>query len=99
MHYNDACSTLMACHQLAMEQNQKLFDQANALSRSAFELLERPDLDSELFDQYLHLRGKAQALFREAIDHLGLINEEFAQPASVLSTDLSTHANSARELA
>ncbi|EJM00378.1 hypothetical protein PMI18_03106 [Pseudomonas sp. GM102] len=66
-----------ACRRLAMEQNEKLFEEANALNRSAFDLLDRPDLDSEMFLQYLQLRGKADAKFREALDHLSLINEQF----------------------
>lgn len=68
---------LIACRRLAMEQNEKLFEEANALNRSAIELLDRPDLDSELFLQYLQLRDKAEARFREALDHLSLINEQF----------------------
>jgi hypothetical protein len=68
---------LAACHRLAMEQNERLFVEANALNRSAIDLLDRPDLDSELFLQYLQLRGKAEARFREALEHLSLINEQF----------------------
>jgi hypothetical protein len=68
---------LIACRCLAMEQNKKLFEEANALSRAAFDLLDRPDFDSEIFQQYLQLRGKAEALFREALDHLTLLNEQF----------------------
>ena len=68
---------LTACRRLAMEQNEKLFEEANALNRSAIDLLDRPDLDSEMFLQYLQLRGRADAKFREALDHLSLINEQF----------------------
>ncbi|MGF6220148.1 hypothetical protein [Pseudomonas sp. YL-218 TE3947] len=68
---------LTACRRLAMEQNEKLFEEANALHRSAIDLLDRPDLDSEMFLQYLQLRGRADAKFREALDHLSLINEQF----------------------
>lgn len=71
MLHNDIDAKMTACRQLAMEQNQKLFNEANALSRSAFDLLEQPDFDSEMFDEYLRLRGKAEALFQEAPDHLG----------------------------
>ena len=38
MQHNDIDEKTMACRQLAMEQNQKLFNEANALSRSAFDL-------------------------------------------------------------
>ncbi|AZE66565.1 hypothetical protein [Pseudomonas synxantha] len=99
MQYNDTYTQMMACRQLAMEQNQKLFNQANALSRSAYQLLERPDLDSELFDQYLHLRGKAEALFREAIDHLGVLNEHFPAPSSLLENERSRNAQITKEVA
>jgi hypothetical protein len=68
---------LTACRRLAMERNEKLFEEANALNRSAIDLLERPDLDNEMFLQYLQIRGKAETLFREALDHLNLINEQF----------------------
>lgn len=68
---------LTACHRLAMEQNERLFEEANALNQSAIDLLDRPDLDSEMFLRYLQLRGKAEARFREALDHLSLINEQF----------------------
>ncbi|MBS7842899.1 hypothetical protein KFF47_08925 [Pseudomonas fluorescens] len=80
MQHNNSHTKMMACRQLAMEQNQKLFNQANALSNSAFDLLEHPDFDSEMFDEYLRLRGKAEALFREAIDHLGVLNKYFPAP-------------------
>lgn len=73
---------LMACRRLAIEQNEKLFEEANALNRFAINLLERPDLDGEMFHQYLQLRGKADALFREALDHLSLINEQFPIPSA-----------------
>jgi len=68
---------LNACRRFAMEQNKKLFEKANTLNRSAINLLDRPDLDSEMFLQYLQLRRKADAQFREALDHLSLINEQF----------------------
>mgnify|MGYP001084665543 CR=1 FL=1 len=68
---------LTACRRLALERNEKLFEEANALNRSAIDLLERPDLDNEMFLQYLQIRGKAESLFREALDHLCLINEQF----------------------
>ncbi|WP_300628464.1 hypothetical protein [Pseudomonas sp.] len=77
MQYNDTYTQRLACRDLALEQNQKLFNEANALSRSAFDLLERADFDSDMFIEYLRLRGKAQALFCEAIDHLGVLNTHF----------------------
>lgn len=33
MQYNHTHTQMMACRQLAMEQNQKLFNEANALSK------------------------------------------------------------------
>ncbi|KRP65729.1 hypothetical protein [Pseudomonas orientalis] len=87
MHHTDTYAKRMACRQLAMEQNQKLFDEANALSRSAFDLLECADFDSEKFDQYLRLRAKAEALFREAIEHLGVLNTHFPTPASSVANN------------
>lgn len=77
MHSQYTNAQLLACRRLAMEQNKKLFDEANAISRSAFELLEQPDLDSEKFQRYLQLRRKAEILFCEALDHLTLLNENF----------------------
>lgn len=68
---------LTGCRRLAIEQNEKLFEEANALNRSTIDLLDRPDLDSEMFLEYLRLRGKADALFREALDHLSLIDQQF----------------------
>jgi uncharacterized membrane protein len=77
MYSQYTTAQLLACRCLAMEQNKKLFEEANALSRAAFDLLDQPDLDSEKFHRYLQLRGKAEALFREALDHLTLLNEHF----------------------
>ena len=87
MQYNDTYTQRLACRDLALEQNQKLFNEANALSRSAFDLLERADFDSEKFDQYLRLRAKAEALFREAIEHLGVLNTHFPTPASSVANN------------
>ncbi|CRM64242.1 hypothetical protein [Pseudomonas sp. 31 R 17] len=87
MHHTDTYAKRMACRQLAMEQNQKLFDEANALSRSAFDLLECADFDSEKFDHYLRLRARAEALFREAIEHLGVLNKHFPTPASSVANE------------
>ncbi|MNN16395.1 hypothetical protein D3C76_791370 [compost metagenome] len=77
MHSQYTNAQLLACRCLAMEQNKKLFDEANAISRAAFELLEQPDLDSDKFQHYLQLRRKAETLFCEALDHLILLNENF----------------------
>ncbi|WP_431033530.1 hypothetical protein [Pseudomonas yamanorum] len=80
MQHNDTRTEKMSCRQLALEQNQKLFDEANALSFAAADLLEHPDFDSEMFDEYLRMRGNSEALFREAIEHLGVLNEHFPPP-------------------
>lgn len=77
MYSQYSSAQLAACRCLAMEQNKKLFEEANALSRCAFDMLDQPDFDSEKFHQYLQLRGKAEALFREALDHFALLNEHF----------------------
>lgn len=90
MQYNHTHTKMMACRQLAMEQNQKLFNEANALSKSAFDLLEHPGFDSEMFDEYLRLRGKAEALFGEAIEHLGVVNEHFPAPTASVATEGGT---------
>lgn len=95
----DTDAKVMACRQLAMEQNQKLFYEANALNRSSFDLLEQPDLDSEMFDEYLRLRGKAEALFREAIDHLGVLNKHFPAPTVSVAHDGGKVAKSEKEIA
>ncbi|NUU37824.1 hypothetical protein [Pseudomonas sp. C2B4] len=81
MYAQHTTTHLMACRSLAIEQNEKLFEEANALNRFAINLLDRPDLDGEMFLQYLQLRGKADALFREALDHLNLINQQFPIPS------------------
>lgn len=99
MQHNDIDAKMMACRQLAMEQNQKLFNEANALSRSAFDLLEQPDFDSEMFDEYLRLRGKAEALFREAIDHLGVLNKHFPLPTVSVVADGGKVARRDKEIA
>lgn len=99
MQFNTSESKMVACRRLAMEQNQKLFNQANALNRSAFDLLDRPDLDSEKFDDYLLMRRKAETLFREAIEHLCLLNEDFAPSASLAKTNLPSRVKGAREIA
>lgn len=99
MQYNHTHTKMMACRQLATEQNQKLFNEANALSKSAFDLLEHPGFDSEMFDEYLRLRGKAQALFREAIDHLGVLNTHFPVPETSAAADGGKVAKREKEVA
>ncbi|SDY39767.1 hypothetical protein [Pseudomonas sp. NFIX28] len=76
---------LRACRKFALEQNQRLFNQARALNARAYELLESPQLDSETFEQYRGLRRKAEAKYREAIEHLCLVNRDFAEPRSEAS--------------
>ncbi|WP_434702503.1 hypothetical protein J3P85_16485 [Pseudomonas sp. Z1-12] len=90
---------LMACRRLALEQNERLFDEANAYSRRAFDLLEHPDFDCEMFEEYLHIRQKAESLFRDAIEHLGALNEDFPPPSSRSATGLSNSTIVNREMA
>ncbi|AZF04922.1 hypothetical protein [Pseudomonas sp. R5-89-07] len=99
MQYNDTYAKRMACRQLALEQNQKLLNEANAISRSAFDLLERADFDSVLFDEYLRLRAKAQTLFREAIDHLGVLNTHFPVPTPSVASEDAKVARREKEVA
>lgn len=99
MQYNHTHTQMMACRQLAMEQNQKLFNEANALSKSAFDLLEHPDFDSEMFDEYLRLRGKAEALFGEAIEHLSVVNEHFPAPTASVAAEGGTVPSCEKEVA
>ncbi|WP_460124917.1 hypothetical protein [Pseudomonas sp. S2_C03] len=68
---------IKACRAFALERNQQMFEEAQALSREAFAMLEGSDLDGELFDQYLTLRRKADLKFAEAIEHLRVLNENF----------------------
>ncbi|WP_131107187.1 hypothetical protein [Pseudomonas sp. Sample_10] len=68
---------IIACRRVAMEQNKKLFEKANAINRSALDLLDRSDFDSEMFLVYLELREKANNLFVDALDHITLLNEHF----------------------
>ena len=74
------CSTpaqIKACRALALERNRQLFEDAHALNRAAYELLEADNLDLEQFEHYRALRRKADAKFEEAIDHLCVLNEDF----------------------
>jgi len=68
---------IIACRRVALEQNKKLFEKANAMNRAAFDLLDRNDFDSEMFLVYLKLRAKVNKLFIEALDHITLLNEHF----------------------
>ena len=71
------CDETTACRAFALERNRQLFEEAQALSRCAFEMLEGNDLDMELFDRYQAVRRKADLKFEEAIEHLRLLNEDF----------------------
>ena len=82
MYSHTTIAQRVACRDLALEQNQRLFEKANALNQTARDLLDHPDLDGEMFFKYLHLRDKANVRFREALDHLLLINETFQGLAS-----------------
>jgi hypothetical protein len=77
---NYSADQLIACRRVAMEQNQKLFEEANAINRSALDLLERNDFDSEMFLVYLQLKTRAKNRFREALEHAVLLNEHFPSP-------------------
>jgi hypothetical protein len=54
-----------------------MFEDAQALSRSAFEMLEDGDMDLERFERYRAMRRKADLKFQEAIEHLRLLNADF----------------------
>jgi uncharacterized membrane protein len=99
MQFNPTPAQLNACRRLAMEQNQKLFAQANTLSRDAFDLLDHPDFDSERFDEYLQLRRKAESLFREAIEHLSVLNREFPPPYAFSTSEGATIVTAEKETA
>ncbi|WP_223512399.1 hypothetical protein [Pseudomonas sp. GL-B-19] len=76
IHYSSP-DQIKACRALALERNRQMFEEAQNLSRCAFELLDGGDLDVELFDRYQALRRKADSKFQEAIEHLQLLNEDF----------------------
>lgn len=86
MYSHLTASQLIACRNVALEQNTKLFEEANTLAHSAFDLLDSPHLDSDMFFLYMQLRDKANTLFREALDHLVLLNEEFPSPTENYKT-------------
>jgi hypothetical protein len=77
---NYSADQINACHCVAMEQNKKLFERANAINRSALDLLDRSDFDNETFLVYLQLRKKANNLFAEALEHITLLNALFPSP-------------------
>ena len=56
---HDALFTTPTCRAFALEQNHRLFHQANALSQCALDLLDAPTLDAEAFAHYQALRRKA----------------------------------------
>ncbi|WP_445576735.1 hypothetical protein GKKCFE_15020 [Pseudomonas sp. E141] len=99
MQFNNTAEKLMACRRLALEQNERLFDEANAYSRRAFDLLEHPDFDCEMFEEYLHIRHKAESLFRDAIEHLSALNEHFPPPSSRSATGVSNSTTVDKEMA
>lgn len=76
IHYSTR-EEIKACRALALERNNQMFEDAQALSRGAFDLLEGGDLDGELFDRYQAMRRKADLKFEEAIEHLRVLNEAF----------------------
>ncbi|VVN26978.1 hypothetical protein PS862_01440 [Pseudomonas fluorescens] len=76
IHYS-TCEEIKACRAFALERNRQMFAEAQALSRSAFELLDGSDMDGELFDRYLEIRRKANLQFKEAIEHLRVLNTDF----------------------
>ena len=73
IHYS-TCEEIKACRAFALERNRQMFAEAQALSRSAFELLEDSEMDGELFDRYLDIRRKANLKFQDAIEHLRWLN-------------------------
>ncbi|KKX57805.1 hypothetical protein [Pseudomonas putida] len=77
---NHSADQINACRRLAMERNQKLFEEANAINRSALDLLEHSEFDSEMFLVYLQLKKRAKKRFREALEHAVLLNEHFPSP-------------------
>ncbi|MEX3776758.1 hypothetical protein [Pseudomonas sp. MYb118] len=80
---------IKACRAFALERNQQMFEEAQTLSRSAFEMLEGHDLDGEVFDRYQLIRRKADLKFAEAIEHLRVLNENF--PPIPVARDVIRH--------
>ncbi|WP_231987116.1 hypothetical protein [Pseudomonas prosekii] len=83
MQYFSAPVNPQARRNIALECNRHLFEDAHQLSREAFELLEKAELDAELFTHYQALRQKADMKFEEAIEHLRLIEEELPSMENV----------------
>jgi hypothetical protein len=81
IHYSTS-EEIKACRAFALERNHQMFEEAQALSRNAFALLEDSDMDVERFDRYQAMRRKADLKFEEAIEHLRLLNEAFP-PVSI----------------
>lgn len=84
---------LKACRTFALEQNQRLFHQAWQLDHQAFALLDLPQLDAETFTQYQRLRQTARHKYREAIEHLVLINREWVDPLALQPERTPRHAD------
>jgi hypothetical protein len=83
IHYSTS-DQIKACRAFALECNRQMFEDAQALSRCAFEMPEGGDMDMEQFERYRALRRKADLKFQEAIEHLRVLNEEFPPiPVSV----------------
>ena len=76
IHYSSR-DEISACRAFALDRNRHLFEEAQALSNSAFELLEGGNLDAKRFDRYQAMRRKADLKYEEAIEHLRLLNEDF----------------------
>lgn len=86
-----------ACRAFALDRNRQLFEEAQALSNIAFELLEGSELDAEQFDRYQAVRRKADAKYQEAIEHLQLLNKEFpSMPLSASANQRPQHSNESR---
>ena len=64
IHYSTS-EEIKACRAFALERNRQMFEEAQALSRSAFALLEGSDMDVELFDRYQAMRRKADLKFEK----------------------------------
>lgn len=83
-----SATTNTACRALAIERNGLLFEEAQALSKAAYRLLEGASLDAESFTHYQVLRKKADLKFLDAIEHLRLVNDELPPlPMSVNNSE------------
>jgi alanine racemase len=71
-----SATTNTACRDLALERNGVLFEEAQALNKAAYRVLEGTSLDAEMFTHYQALRKKADLKFFDAIEHLRLVNDE-----------------------